>query len=248
MKSSILIVIGTLMAACAFASISAPLPVDIVYPQAQILPQKPKDQDSVSLYLLLGINPNSCIPRYTTWSSPPQQTSQRNCFAYPCYQDFVIKIAYKESLIQPKEPMMACLDVLTPIGLSFSFGTLGYGHYTVIDTTSRDTVDTFTVAAKPITAVSLPKPDLSREAPALSRISYDARERLLYLRFDSDQTVSIEAYLLDGKRGVTLSTKRFFKAGTYAFSMSEKKVGNGVMVINLRGDNFVESRHINLTK
>jgi hypothetical protein len=245
MRGSLLVLIGTLvwMAALVSESSSQP-PVRIGYPQPQLTPVQPGAGDAVSLWLVLGAYPTTCTPTFDdTFRIITGQ--QVECFRAPCPQLNIIRLIYTEI---PPDPRLkiACGNTVTPYGPRFQFGKLAAGTYIVIDSATGDTVTQFTVSNNQ--QVRAGRSGAPSMWPSLDRISYDPRERMLYFRFDKDQNVAIEAYLLDGKRGVNLSTRRFFAAGTYAFSLPAKRFGSGIMAINLKGENFAETRRINLTR
>jgi Carboxypeptidase regulatory-like domain/Intracellular proteinase inhibitor len=117
--------------------------IAIAYPQPVLSPAAPTQNDSVALWLILGQSSNSCVPTYTS-SFKITQTSKFLCVRAPCPQNYVIAITYSQnpSLLLGRP----CLLVTTNYGPLFSFGKLGVGNYTVIDSTSGGTaVAAFTV-------------------------------------------------------------------------------------------------------
>jgi hypothetical protein len=245
MRGPLLVFIGTLiwMAALVAESSSQP-PVRIGYPQPLLTPAQPGTGDAVSLWLVLGAYPTTCTPTFDD-TFRIITGRQLECFKAPCPQLNIIRLMYTEFPPDPRLGRM-CGMTVTPYGPRFEFGKLSAGNYIVIDSATNDTVTQFAVSNNQ--QVSADRSGVQPTRPASDRISYDPHERMLYFRFDKDQNVSIEAYLLDGKRGVNLSTSRFFAAGTYAFSLPAKRFGSGIMAINLKGENFAETRRINLMK
>jgi hypothetical protein len=133
------------------APIIVPLPIDPIlplYPQPVLTPASPTQNDSVSLWLILGQSNSSCVPTYTS-SFTITQTSKFLCLRAPCPQNYVIALTYTEN---PALPLgRPCLLVITNYGPRFAFGKLAVGNYTVVDSTSKGTtVATFTVTEQSI--------------------------------------------------------------------------------------------------
>lgn len=116
------------------------------YPQFVLDPISPSAEDSVSLNLILGVHPNSCVPQYSTSYSVDQFPVM--CFAPPCPSEYVITVQYAETQKKIGAGMI-CMEVLTPFGPTFDFGKLNAGSYTVVDDQRKDTLVTFTVTEKP---------------------------------------------------------------------------------------------------
>jgi hypothetical protein len=151
MKNSRIISAGAIVVLLSFVSlfsapIIVPLPGDTIYPlfpQPVLTPASPTQNDSVTLWLILGQSNSSCVPTYTT-SSPVTQVSSAICKRAPCPQDYVISLFYTEN---PPLPLgRPCLLVITNYGPRFSFGKLAVGTYTVVDSMNGGaTVATFLV-------------------------------------------------------------------------------------------------------
>jgi len=245
MRGPLLVLIGALVwMAALVAESSSQSPMRIGYPQPRLTPAQPGTGDAVSLWLVVGAYPTTCTPTFND-AFRIITGQQVECFKAPCPQQNIIRLMYTEI---PPNPLMGrmCGDAVTQYGPRFEFGRLAAGTYIVIDSATGDTVTQFAVNGNQ--QVRAERSGAPSMRVASDRISYDPRERMLYFRFDKAQNVSIEAYLLDGKRGVNLSTRRFFAAGTYVFSLPAKRFGSGIMAINLKGEGFAESRRINLTR
>jgi hypothetical protein len=103
--------------------------------------------DSVALWLIMGEYSSSCVPTYTS-SFKITQVSNYVCVRYPCAQDFVITLSYKQN---PPLPLgMPCLMVITQYGPRFGFGRLAVGSYKVYDSVAKDTMTSFYVSENPI--------------------------------------------------------------------------------------------------
>jgi len=117
------------------------------YPQAMLSPASPSMTDSVALWLILGEYSSSCVPTYAS-SFKITQVSNYVCVRYPCAQDFVITLSYKQN---PPLPLgRPCLMVITRYGPRFGFGRLAVGSYKVYDSVAKDTVTSFYVSENPI--------------------------------------------------------------------------------------------------
>jgi hypothetical protein len=139
-------VIGALFFSQSFAITSLPA---VLYPQYRLTPASPTTQDSVSFWLVKGQYSNSCVPRYIT--SFKIEKVVVACIVGPCLERNEIKISYTQSLIQPLQSEIACLDVITEYGPKFNFGKLLAGEYTIIDSAdSNRTLTIFSVTTVPL--------------------------------------------------------------------------------------------------
>jgi hypothetical protein len=141
--------IGALFVGQSFAVTALPIAPPIpVYPQYRLTPASPTVQDSVSFWLVKGMNSSSCVPRYSTSFKIEQMAGE--CKMAPCPPENVIKISYTQSLIQPLQGEIACLAVMTEYGPTFNFGKLPAGSYTILDSTDGNrTLTAFSVTAAP---------------------------------------------------------------------------------------------------
>jgi hypothetical protein len=124
-------------------------PVPSAYPQPVVSPAAPTQNDSVTLWLILGQSASSCVSTYTS-SFKITQTSNFLCVRAPCAQNYVVALTYSQN---PSLPLgRPCLLVTTNYGPTFSFGKLAVGNYTVVDSTNKGvTVATFAVTEKIVT-------------------------------------------------------------------------------------------------
>lgn len=117
------------------------------YPQPVLSPAAPTQNDSVALWLILGQSTSSCVPAYTS-SFKITQTSRFICARAPCPQNYSIAVSYSQNpqllLGRP------CVLTATNYGPLFSFGKLGAGNYTVVDSTGGGAVTAFTVTANAV--------------------------------------------------------------------------------------------------
>jgi hypothetical protein len=122
------------------------------YPQPVITPAAPLDGDTVSLWLVLGENPNSCVPFYgTSFHIVTQHPGI--CTTPPCTStsSFTIFLTYCQAMIETFAPIPpgSCAQVVTQYGPRFSFGGLTAGQYTVVDSMTGQTVAAFSVKPNP---------------------------------------------------------------------------------------------------
>jgi hypothetical protein len=144
--------VGALFVGQSFAAAVLPIAPPIpVYPQYRFTPASPTTLDSVSFWLVKGMNSSSCVPRYSTSFKIEQMAAE--CKMAPCPPVNVIKISYTQSLIQPLQGEIACLAVMTEYGPTFNFGKLPAGNYTIIDSTDGN---------RPLTALSVAVAPLGR--------------------------------------------------------------------------------------
>jgi hypothetical protein len=142
--------------------LSAPAAVSSVkavqYPEPVITPASPIQGDSVSLWLVLGQNPTSCVPYYiTSFSIQPNFTGR--CANPPCTTTahYTIRVHYFEEIIMETMASQAqnfvapppgiCAQIVTQYGPRFNFGALNAGQYMVIDSASGTTITSFDVGA-----------------------------------------------------------------------------------------------------
>ena len=126
--------------------VTPPIIVVPLYPRPVLAPSAPSMTDSVTLWLVLGQNPDNCVPTYTSSFTPPKQVPPfMVCVRAPCPENYVIVIKYKEN---PPLPLgRPCAMIVTEYGPLFQFGKLAVGKYTVIDSSNGgDTVITFNVS------------------------------------------------------------------------------------------------------
>lgn len=151
MKNSRKISAGALVVLLSFISLFStpiiePLPIVPIlplYPQPVLTPASPTQNDSVTLWLILGQSSSSCVPTYTA----SFKITQVKCIVAPCPAEYGIILTYTEN---PPLPLgRPCLLTITNFGPRFEFGKLAAGNYTVVDST-HTTITTFTVTAQTV--------------------------------------------------------------------------------------------------
>jgi len=205
-------------------------PVISGYPQAALSPSSPSMTDSVSLWLILGEYSNSCVPTYTS-SSSIKQVSNNICVRYPCPQDFVITLTYREN---PPLPLgRPCLMVITPYGPQFSFGRLDVGSYKVYDGVAKDTVTSFLVTENPVitlrdTVLVLPPNPTAKDSLTFNLYLADAcccsgiykqsvsvSDTIIYLSYEIDNNPCMLCDCMAAGKTIVFKSKPL-KAGSYA--------------------------------
>ena len=93
-----------------------------------------------------------------------------------------------------------------------------------------------------------PEPAAS-EAPGTAKVlSYSHRDHLLTLRLKKEQHLSVSAYVLNGQKIGQLSRERFFASGVHTFSLKSMPLGEGILIVRVRGKDFVETETISLAQ
>lgn len=105
-----------------------------------------------------------------------------------------------------------------------------------------ETAASVDVTVNLLTAIS---PD-ARQAGTAQRLIYSPRQGRLVLRLDRSRRVSLSAHMLNGREIGELSFERFLKAGTHTFCIGRHQLGNGVMLVRIKGTDFQETKRIGL--
>ena len=79
-------------------------------------------------------------------------------------------------------------------------------------------------------------------------IEFNHETKMLVIRLDRSQRLSISAFVLTGKKVNKLSCEKFLAPGTHLISFNNKKLADGVVIFKVEGNGFSESRTINLAR
>jgi hypothetical protein len=79
-------------------------------------------------------------------------------------------------------------------------------------------------------------------------IEFNHETKMLVIRLDRSQRLSISAFVLTGKKVNKLSCEKFLAPGTHLISFNNRKLADGVVIFKVEGNGFSESRTINLAR
>lgn len=79
-------------------------------------------------------------------------------------------------------------------------------------------------------------------------VEFNHETRMLVIRLDCAQRLTISAFVLTGKKMNKLSCERFLAPGTHLISFNNRKLADGVVIFKVEGAGFSESKTINLTR
>ncbi len=108
------------------------------------------------------------------------------------------------------------------------------------------TLVNFDLQADAAVDIALERPEAGVEQAGV--IQFSPKDQMLSIRVDRAQMVSIDAFLSNGRREGRLSTSRHFGPGVYRFSMDSESLGAGMVIVRVQGEDFEETRRINLTR
>ena len=124
--------------------------------------------------------------------------------------------------------------------------------------------DTLTVKAEmagyPLSAVSVKALYTAAVTPALPTalegtlqsgkpfLDFSVETKMLTIRLDHPQRLTVSAFVLTGKKVNKLSTEKFLTAGTHTISFNNRKLADGVVIFKVEGNGFSETKTINLTQ
>ncbi|MBD3420150.1 MAG: hypothetical protein GF398_08545 [Chitinivibrionales bacterium] len=87
---------------------------------------------------------------------------------------------------------------------------------------------------------------LANEKSLPPKLHFDRAERVLKLSLNRSQSVALSVYILNGQKIGQLSREKFFRAGTHSFSLKNIQLGEGMLVVRIKGSGFSETKTINL--
>jgi hypothetical protein len=79
-------------------------------------------------------------------------------------------------------------------------------------------------------------------------VEFNYDTKMLVIKLDRSQRLSISAFVLTGKKVNKLSCERFLAPGTHLISFNNRKLADGVVIFKVEGDGFSESKTINLAR
>ncbi|MBN1127966.1 MAG: hypothetical protein JXA71_03210 [Chitinispirillaceae bacterium] len=79
-------------------------------------------------------------------------------------------------------------------------------------------------------------------------VTFNKDTKMLVIRIDRAQRLTVSAFVLTGKKVNKLSTEKFFAPGTHLISFNNRKLSNGVVIFKVEGNGFSESKIINLAR
>ena len=102
---------------------------------------------------------------------------------------------------------------------------------------------------------------LYKAAPALSgpvalewtaenkpALEFNSETKMLIIRVNRAQRLTISAFILTGKKINKLSCERFLLPGTHQISFNNPKLADGVVIFKVEGNGFSETKTINLAR
>lgn len=78
-------------------------------------------------------------------------------------------------------------------------------------------------------------------------LEFNHETKMLVIRVDRAQRLTISAFVLTGQKVNKLSCEKFLAPGTHLISFNNKKLADGVVVFKVEGNGFSESKTINLS-
>jgi hypothetical protein len=79
-------------------------------------------------------------------------------------------------------------------------------------------------------------------------VEFDRDKKMLVIRIDRAQRLTISAFVLTGQKMNKLTTEKFFAPGTHLISFNNRKLADGVVIFKVEGAGFSESKTINLAR
>lgn len=79
-------------------------------------------------------------------------------------------------------------------------------------------------------------------------LEFNHETKMLIIRVDRAQRLTISAFILTGQKVNKLSCEKFLAPGTHLISFNNKKLADGVVVFKVEGNGFSESKTINLSR
>jgi hypothetical protein len=79
-------------------------------------------------------------------------------------------------------------------------------------------------------------------------LEFNHETRMLIIRIDRAQRLTISAFISTGKKANKLSCEKFLEPGTHLISFNNKKLADGVVIFKVEGNGFSETKTINLSR
>jgi hypothetical protein len=79
-------------------------------------------------------------------------------------------------------------------------------------------------------------------------LEFNHDTRMLIIRVDRGQRLTISAFVLTGKKVNKMSCEKYLAPGTHRISFNNRKLADGVVVFKVEGAGFSESKTINLSR
>ena len=79
-------------------------------------------------------------------------------------------------------------------------------------------------------------------------IEFNSETKMLLLRVNRSQKLTISAFILTGQKMNKLSCERFLAPGTHQISFNNPKLADGVVIFKVEGNGFSQTKTINLSR
>ncbi len=151
---------------------------------------------------------------------------------------------------------MGCIDIMTQITLEpgesteFNFPSYQlYGDYNKLKITAQ--MIGYDKSAVSVDIIVNEKSSISFNRSVREKdrcITYSPNNRKITIHIDRSQVVSVEAYLINGKKAEHMSIKRFLQAGNHVFGLNNSHYMNGILFVKIKAEDFSEIKKINLLR
>ncbi|MBD3346775.1 MAG: hypothetical protein GF401_17095 [Chitinivibrionales bacterium] len=80
------------------------------------------------------------------------------------------------------------------------------------------------------------------------KITFDQKDQVMNLHLEKGHKLSISVYIVNGQKVNQLSSEKFFPPGIHQFSFKNARFGEGVLIVKIAGNEFSQTKIINILK